>query len=176
MSPYYCSMCCFFFQAEDGIRDLTVTGVQTCALPISRVTVAVHLEHAGERVLVARMTPERLAAVEDEFRLKPGEALERRCEILRHADHEDVVPLRQQRAGHVVFPLLDLRLHLFLVVGVLPVGGEGVEQHRNLHPAPRTRCLSRPTVVSAIRITNPPTAPADGSSSIAGRRPNRSER
>src|SRR2546430_13416611 len=25
---------CFFFQAEDGIRDLTVTGVQTCALPI----------------------------------------------------------------------------------------------------------------------------------------------
>src|SRR5256886_11859695 len=27
--------CSFFFQAEDGIRDLTVTGVQTCALPIS---------------------------------------------------------------------------------------------------------------------------------------------
>src|SRR2546421_4039893 len=26
---------CFFFQAEDGIRDLIVTGVQTCALPIS---------------------------------------------------------------------------------------------------------------------------------------------
>src|SRR2546430_13086364 len=25
----------FFFQAGDGIRDLTVTGVQTCALPIS---------------------------------------------------------------------------------------------------------------------------------------------
>src|SRR2546430_15995204 len=33
-----CSICVvsifFFFQAEDGIRDLTVTGVQTCALPI----------------------------------------------------------------------------------------------------------------------------------------------
>src|SRR3712207_2315254 len=31
-------MCClfvFFFQAEDGIRDIGVTGVQTCALPIS---------------------------------------------------------------------------------------------------------------------------------------------
>src|SRR5204862_4138285 len=27
----------FFFQAEDGIRDLYVTGVQTCALPISAV-------------------------------------------------------------------------------------------------------------------------------------------
>src|SRR5256885_4455116 len=27
-------MDCFFFQAEDGIRDYKVTGVQTCALPI----------------------------------------------------------------------------------------------------------------------------------------------
>src|SRR5687768_18245229 len=26
--------CLFFFQAEDGIRDVAVTGVQTCALPI----------------------------------------------------------------------------------------------------------------------------------------------
>src|SRR6266478_7641987 len=33
MVGVYCL--CFFFQAEDGIRDLTVTGVQTCALPIS---------------------------------------------------------------------------------------------------------------------------------------------
>src|SRR2546430_15412564 len=29
-----CFFVFFFFQAEDGIRDLTVTGVQTCALPI----------------------------------------------------------------------------------------------------------------------------------------------
>src|SRR5262249_59773775 len=28
-------VCFFFFQAEDGIRDWSVTGVQTCALPIS---------------------------------------------------------------------------------------------------------------------------------------------
>src|SRR5256886_1440815 len=34
----------FFFQAEDGIRDLTVTGVQTCALPIYRE------RHRGPRV------------------------------------------------------------------------------------------------------------------------------
>src|SRR2546430_5945949 len=40
---FCCALCAFishflfffFFQAEDGIRDLTVTGVQTCALPIS---------------------------------------------------------------------------------------------------------------------------------------------
>src|SRR5256885_16401938 len=30
----------FFFQAEDGIRDYKVTGVQTCALPISTITAA----------------------------------------------------------------------------------------------------------------------------------------
>src|SRR3712207_7211172 len=30
----YCVLCFFFFQAEDGIRDIGVTGVQTCALPI----------------------------------------------------------------------------------------------------------------------------------------------
>src|SRR2546427_4518302 len=35
-----CSVFFFFFQAEDGIRDLTVTGVQTCALPISIRTMA----------------------------------------------------------------------------------------------------------------------------------------
>src|SRR5438067_3874489 len=32
-------MGCFFFQAEDGIRDRNVTGVQTCALPISDVEI-----------------------------------------------------------------------------------------------------------------------------------------
>src|SRR5260370_9301885 len=32
---YLYSLLFFFFQAEDGIRDSSVTGVQTCALPIS---------------------------------------------------------------------------------------------------------------------------------------------
>src|SRR5690606_40497780 len=34
----------FFFQAEDGIRDFHVTGVQTCALPISGMAVDRRLE------------------------------------------------------------------------------------------------------------------------------------
>src|SRR5256885_8743735 len=40
--PVYLCLCLFyfFFQAEDGIRDYKVTGVQTCALPISRVQYA----------------------------------------------------------------------------------------------------------------------------------------
>src|SRR5207247_7499109 len=36
---FVCS-CFFFFQAEDGIRDPLVTGVQTCALPICAVSAA----------------------------------------------------------------------------------------------------------------------------------------
>ena len=35
----YMCLFIFFFQAEDGIRDHCVTGVQTCALPISLLTV-----------------------------------------------------------------------------------------------------------------------------------------
>src|SRR3989475_6494092 len=46
----------FFFQAEDGIRDLTVTGVQTCALPIlprGGHSVAGRVQHLGEGVCAA---------------------------------------------------------------------------------------------------------------------------
>src|SRR5215475_14871975 len=42
------SRCCFFFQAEDGIRYFHVTGVQTCALPI--LPGIPGLQHAGRRV------------------------------------------------------------------------------------------------------------------------------
>src|ERR1039457_7394111 len=39
VGAYGCFVCFlfFFFQAEDGIRDYKVTGVQTCALPIYRI-------------------------------------------------------------------------------------------------------------------------------------------
>src|SRR5690625_6715602 len=36
---FHYRLCYFFFQAEDGIRDGHVTGVQTCALPISNLLV-----------------------------------------------------------------------------------------------------------------------------------------
>src|SRR5206468_9297290 len=38
----------FFFQAEDGIRDLIVTGVQTCALPICKTKAEAHRRHRRE--------------------------------------------------------------------------------------------------------------------------------
>src|SRR5256886_7711228 len=43
------SSCFFFFQAEDGIRDLTVTGVQTCALPILMEKSLVVFAEDGQR-------------------------------------------------------------------------------------------------------------------------------
>src|SRR5256885_9785072 len=38
--------CFFFFQAEDGIRDYKVTGVQTCALPISSTDAVLKMANA----------------------------------------------------------------------------------------------------------------------------------
>src|SRR6267143_3730572 len=45
----------FFFQAEDGIRDGTVTGVQTCALPISPLAALSHLVRPGGRIVLSVM-------------------------------------------------------------------------------------------------------------------------
>src|SRR5699024_11308214 len=42
----------FFFQAEDGIRDRNVTGVQTCALPISSETLANHCSKAAKSSVI----------------------------------------------------------------------------------------------------------------------------
>src|SRR5207248_5575964 len=54
---------CFFFQAEDGIRDRTVTGVQTCALPIWQ-----HARAAGVGVF-----PDVAAEALEAVGLAPGE-------------------------------------------------------------------------------------------------------
>src|SRR2546425_7238182 len=51
----------FFFQAEDGIRDKLVTGVQTCALPISRDRGRAR-RHAGNEPRVAHRRHRRVAA------------------------------------------------------------------------------------------------------------------
>src|SRR5207245_5894440 len=45
------------YQAEDGIRVATVTGVQTCALPISLATLELALEEARRRGLVTVLNP-----------------------------------------------------------------------------------------------------------------------
>src|SRR3712207_8666334 len=61
----------FFFQAEDGIRDIGVTGVQTCALPICRdpapqrrVAAAAQGARRGHRAAPERPAPTALGLVE----------------------------------------------------------------------------------------------------------------
>src|SRR2546430_2013336 len=56
-------LCFFFFQAEDGIRDLTVTGVQTCALPICSHGRAAMSVTAASRIQAMLATEEHAAAI-----------------------------------------------------------------------------------------------------------------
>src|SRR2546422_6903041 len=53
----------FFFQAEDGIRDVAVTGVQTCALPISLIFTVIFLVNLAAYVVA-------LLVVDCKFQLK----------------------------------------------------------------------------------------------------------
>src|SRR2546421_7670111 len=55
----------FFFQAEDGIRDLIVTGVQTCALPIFPVQLRVR-QMKNDRVRLSMLTRTLLCAPDAE--------------------------------------------------------------------------------------------------------------
>src|SRR5437773_6296811 len=82
----------FFFQAEDGIRDRDVTGVQTCALPISRLARSARVRAVVDRVrsarrlrpshvrrIVSRLPPDVLAAPQPEYEQRDrGRSEERR--------------------------------------------------------------------------------------------------
>src|SRR5260370_25843365 len=57
----------FFFQAEDGIRDSSVTGVQTCALPISSAQND-EVRSKVINILSDRMIPQRAERVEQALR------------------------------------------------------------------------------------------------------------
>src|SRR5699024_11340904 len=70
----------FFFQAEDGIRDRNVTGVQTCALPIfTRVSFADDIVGLGEkRITIDVKHFNRLELKENEAELVINRSEERR--------------------------------------------------------------------------------------------------
>src|SRR5260370_26598301 len=57
----YCISFFFFFQAEDGIRDSSVTGVQTCALPIPEQGVIRDFEEADHWRAATLVKPDGLA-------------------------------------------------------------------------------------------------------------------
>src|SRR5256885_3584285 len=73
MCSTLCVLSFFFFQAEDGIRDYKVTGVQTCALPISAGAHAFANPSTPARAVVERMSPGRgcLAATDARQMIRP---------------------------------------------------------------------------------------------------------
>src|SRR2546425_5127820 len=103
----------FFFQAEDGIRDKLVTGVQTCALPISLLHRSreelLHVGHheplvptLGDLVLlVPRLDREEMALAVDLEKggLRTHFHTDRRCGEVLHLDHgtDGSRPRRQVR-------------------------------------------------------------------------------
>src|SRR5207302_6924619 len=58
----------FFFQAEDGIRDFHVTGVQTCALPIWKETALVSFQNGHAESAQVNGMPELAALARSEER------------------------------------------------------------------------------------------------------------
>src|SRR5438876_8599520 len=108
----------FFFQAEDGIRDGRVTGVQTCALPISlggrrdgalltlerrfgdRIVAEVGYRHAAERTAPADSatvgaTPNRTSAIRGRLSLQ---LLDRQRASVFGEFEQDILEARQRRA------------------------------------------------------------------------------
>src|SRR6266853_4195664 len=110
----------FFFQAEDGIRDLTVTGVQTCALPILPVI-------AGKD----------LAA------LQHGAVLRERARVLVAAAGVDLGKLRGTRDSELSARIEDPRhCHLKISVGHAS-GRDQLMERRVLEELPPSEVAER---------------------------------
>src|SRR5947209_10525901 len=103
----------FFFQAEDGIRDIGVTGVQTCALPISRMASAPSAGRArrdarGETAGAGRRRHSRV------FIMNEGPLSGRAIVVTRPREHAAALAERIRAAGAdpILFPTIE----------ILPVG------------------------------------------------------
>src|SRR2546430_12731252 len=107
----------FFFQAEDGIRDLTVTGVQTCALPIYPGDVGRgHRRPAEHAIGIARCRTEDRRARSAEVDRLAAEVRERRQGVgARRGRHRNDV--REIVAGRV-------ERRRVVVRAVVPRGGD----------------------------------------------------
>src|SRR2546430_5590474 len=113
----------FFFQAEDGIRDLTVTGVQTCALPIWREVPVADLIQTNCPLEVFQSME---AEIDGRYAVEEGDGR-------RGGDDLATVPERGDPGGAVdVYPDVALSAH-DRRSGVQPysdsdrTGGEGVQ-------------------------------------------------
>src|SRR3989454_2730450 len=90
----------FFFQAEDGIRDYKVTGVQTCALPISEVTQVFEIARDRSGASRVRFLPFELRELDPQF---AGQAVQPSLPTVLSADdgclHDQVLPVPGRPEG-----------------------------------------------------------------------------
>src|SRR5256886_14196611 len=82
----------FFFQAEDGIRDLTVTGVQTCALPIWFINHMTYVIRPAPGA--AQVAPAMRAALRDVDPAVPAQALQTMDQSMMDTIAEPVFQMR----------------------------------------------------------------------------------
>src|SRR5687768_18305458 len=80
----------FFFQAEDGIRDVAVTGVQTCALPISNLMRAEELMRGSQLSVVTTTKLSRIDSAQQRNLPKRQSAV-RLTVSMQPADRKSVV-------------------------------------------------------------------------------------
>src|SRR6266536_4739167 len=90
----------FFFQAEDGIRDPLVTGVQTCALPISPspVPTATAVGVASPSASGHAITTAEIANVSEVIRLSPA-AIAQIANVMAPADTAKITRYEAARAA-----------------------------------------------------------------------------
>src|SRR2546422_8986894 len=81
----------FFFQAEDGIRDVAVTGVQTCALPISSEAALARLEELASEPWMHQGA---LSHTRDRYRLRTRH-------LRGHADGVLETPIEAKSIAHL---------------------------------------------------------------------------
>src|SRR5215208_7691877 len=105
MKKLYCILF-FFFQAEDGIRDGHVTGVQTCALPISARLIKREAPAEGPGTGVPPSEGDAPAGLADESKVVAGEpgahAAARETAAQEATDAPPSEELAEPRAAHEV--------------------------------------------------------------------------
>src|SRR3989441_3948173 len=103
----------FFFQAEDGIRDKLVTGVQTCALPISGGIDWAHAEALAYASLLTEGTPIRLTGQDTER----GTFSQRHLVLHDAANGARWAPIQHLLGARAPFELHNSPLSEFACVG-----------------------------------------------------------
>src|SRR5688500_17569714 len=110
----------FFFQAEDGIRDYKVTGVQTCALPISRsfdhfFTAAILGPVEGKNYVAYYNTVARINNMVDVPSLAAADVLyPKNVEALETEGHQKVKHYFEEVAGSIIAFIFPVSLFVFL--------------------------------------------------------------